>query len=94
MYSVDAKSEALVNEAIARILHKANTTVIIIAHRLSSLKNAHKIVVLEDGIISESGSFDQLTRGNSRFRKLMAEQLSTLSHKDEVIVNNSPPKLQ
>ncbi|TIB78704.1 hypothetical protein E3Q22_02457 [Wallemia mellicola] len=49
--ALDAKSESQVNEAIRRILDQSQTTVIVIAHRLSSLKSAHKIVVLEDGII-------------------------------------------
>ncbi|TIA69522.1 hypothetical protein E3P91_03569 [Wallemia ichthyophaga] len=76
--ALDAQSEAQVNEAIRRILNQSQTTVIVIAHRLSSLRSAQKIVCLEDGVVSESGSFEELTKsGGGRFRRLMAEQLSS-----------------
>ncbi|TIA87602.1 hypothetical protein E3P99_03092 [Wallemia hederae] len=81
--ALDAKSEAQVNEAIRRILEQSQTTVIVIAHRLSSLRSAHKIVVLEDGVISESGTFEQLTANNGRFRRLMAEQLTSADPTDQ-----------
>lgn len=87
--ALDAKSESQVNEAIRRILEQSQTTVIVIAHRLSSLKSAHKIVVLEDGVISESGSFEELTSRNGRFRRLMAEQLTSAdTPTDQLIIDD------
>lgn len=92
--ALDAKSESQVNEAIRRILEQSQTTVIVIAHRLSSLKSAHKIVVLEDGIISESGSFDDLTSKQGRFRRLMAEQLSSVDTKQSEIIIDDRKSLE
>ncbi|KAH8103534.1 P-loop containing nucleoside triphosphate hydrolase protein [Cristinia sonorae] len=75
--SLDAASEHRVNDAIDKILHDRNTTCIIVAHRLSTIARAERIVVLEDGRISETGTYRQLVnRPDSRFRELMAAQLS------------------
>jgi len=76
--SLDAASEHRVNDAIDKILRSRQTTCLIVAHRLSTIARAEKIVVLEDGQISESGTYRQLVnKEGSRFRKLMAAQLNT-----------------
>ncbi|MBD2103233.1 ABC transporter ATP-binding protein [Leptolyngbya sp. FACHB-261] len=61
--ALDSQSEHLVQEAIERL--RCNRTVIVIAHRLSTVRNADRIVVLEKGQIVEQGEHDQLlaTRG-------------------------------
>ena len=56
--ALDAESEHLVVEAMERLV--AGRTVIAIAHRLSTLRNADKIIVVEDGVVSEDGSHDHL----------------------------------
>ena len=56
--ALDAESEHLVVEALERLV--AGRTVIAIAHRLSTLRNADKIIVVEDGVVSEDGSHDHL----------------------------------
>jgi subfamily B ATP-binding cassette protein MsbA len=56
--ALDAESEHLVVEALERLV--AGRTVIAIAHRLSTLRNADKIIVVEDGVVSEAGSHDHL----------------------------------
>ncbi len=56
--SVDTATEKLIQNAIDRVIK--NRTTIIIAHRLSTVKNADKIVVLSDGGIAEIGKHDQL----------------------------------
>ena len=56
--ALDAESEHLVVEALERLV--AGRTVIAIAHRLSTLRNANKIIVVEDGVVSEDGSHDHL----------------------------------
>ncbi|KAF9243225.1 P-loop containing nucleoside triphosphate hydrolase protein [Melanogaster broomeanus] len=76
--SLDATSEHRVNDAIDKILAGRQTTCVIVAHRLSTIARAERIVVLENGRISESGSYRQLmNQKDSRFRVLMAAQLST-----------------
>ncbi|KAG5341514.1 hypothetical protein C0989_009875 [Termitomyces sp. Mn162] len=76
--SLDATSERRVNDAVDKILQSRQTTVLIVAHRLSTIARAERIVVLEDGKITESGTYRHLVnRVDSRFRALMAAQLSS-----------------
>src|SRR5437868_12587944 len=51
--ALDAESERLVQEALQRLM--AGRTTLIIAHRLSTVEHAHRIVVLEQGRIAEAG---------------------------------------
>ncbi|KAI0733760.1 P-loop containing nucleoside triphosphate hydrolase protein [Fomitopsis betulina] len=75
--SLDATSEHRVNDAIDKILRSRQTTCLIVAHRLSTIARAERIVVLEDGHVVESGSYRHLVnKEGSRFRALMAAQLS------------------
>lgn len=75
--ALDAASEHRVNDAIDKILRNKQTTCLLVAHRLSTIARAERIVVLEDGSIVESGTFRQLVnRPDSRFRSLMAAQLN------------------
>ncbi|KAI0705315.1 P-loop containing nucleoside triphosphate hydrolase protein [Cerioporus squamosus] len=75
--SLDATSEHRVNDAIDKILRSRQTTCFIVAHRLSTIARAERIVVLEDGHIVESGTYRQLVnKEDSRFRHLMAAQLN------------------
>ncbi|KIY65318.1 hypothetical protein CYLTODRAFT_379636 [Cylindrobasidium torrendii FP15055 ss-10] len=74
--ALDATSEHRVNDAINRILRGRQTTCLFVAHRLSTIARAERIVVLEDGRITESGTYRQLVNNpDSRFRALMATQL-------------------
>ncbi|KAJ7169164.1 P-loop containing nucleoside triphosphate hydrolase protein [Mycena crocata] len=75
--SLDATSEHRVNDAIDKILRKRHTTCLFVAHRLSTIARAERIVVLDDGRIVESGTYHQLvSQPDSRFRALMAAQLN------------------
>lgn len=56
--SLDSESERLVQEAIEKLM--IGRTSFIVAHRLSTIRNSSKIIVLDNGIISESGSHEQL----------------------------------
>jgi ABC-type multidrug transport system fused ATPase/permease subunit len=56
--SLDAESEELVIEALERLMQ--GRTVIIIAHRLSTLRNADKIIVIKDGVVAEDGTHAEL----------------------------------
>jgi ATP-binding cassette subfamily B (MDR/TAP) protein 10 len=74
--ALDSASENAVNAAIDDIIQSQNITVILAAHRLSSIARAERVVVLENGVISESGPYDVLSKAEgSRFRTLMAAQL-------------------
>ena len=70
--SLDAKSEQLVQRAIDALLQ--NRTVIVIAHRLSTIRHADKIVVLEDGAVSQLGSHEELMEKPGLYRELVGIQ--------------------
>jgi ABC-type multidrug transport system fused ATPase/permease subunit len=65
---LDAESEAAVQQAIERAMQ--GRTVILIAHRLSTVKNADRILVLQDGQIVEEGRHDELVAANTYYRRL------------------------
>ena len=72
--SVDAENEWVIQEALDRLM--AGRTTLIFAHRLSSVINADRILVLEEGNIVESGNHNTLMEHRGRYHELMADQLS------------------
>jgi subfamily B ATP-binding cassette protein MsbA len=70
--SLDSEAEAEVQAAIDRL--EENRTVICVAHRLSTLANMDRIVVLSRGRIVEEGSFDELLRRGGAFAEMAARQ--------------------
>ncbi|VDD88318.1 unnamed protein product [Enterobius vermicularis] len=73
--ALDATSEYLVRVALNELLVNSRQTVVIIAHRLSTIKYADQIIVLDKGIVAESGTFDDLMRRErGTFRKLVEKQ--------------------
>lgn len=66
--ALDAESEQLVQEAIEHL--KGGPTIMVVAHRLSTVRKANRIYVLEQGRIVEAGSEDDLLARNGRFRQL------------------------
>jgi subfamily B ATP-binding cassette protein MsbA len=66
--ALDAESERLVQEAIEHL--KGTRTILIVAHRLSTIMRADRIFVLEGGRIVESGGLEELLGLNGRFRQL------------------------
>ncbi|HEX2616455.1 MAG TPA: ABC transporter ATP-binding protein, partial [Flavobacteriales bacterium] len=66
--SVDSMSEQLIQEATERIT-KGRTS-IVIAHRLSTVQNADRILVIDKGEIIEQGSHQELLATNGAYRKL------------------------
>jgi ATP-binding cassette subfamily B protein len=70
--ALDSESEALVQEALERIM--IDRTVFIIAHRLSTVRRADKIIVLEQGKVVESGSHDELLAKAGRYAQFYAQQ--------------------
>ena len=60
--ALDAESEALVQEALERV--EAGRTVLVIAHRLSTVKTAQQVAVIEGGVVAEQGTHQELlTKG-------------------------------
>jgi ABC-type multidrug transport system fused ATPase/permease subunit len=70
--SVDATTEAAIMEAFAALM--AGRTTFVIAHRLSTVRRADVILVLQDGEILERGTFDELVARRGAFYTLYAHQ--------------------
>lgn len=70
--SLDSKSELLVQEALEYLM-KGRTT-IIIAHRLSTIQNVDEIIALKNGIVSETGTPNELSKGDGIYAKLLQVQ--------------------
>jgi ATP-binding cassette subfamily B protein len=70
--ALDAATEAKVQAALDEVMK--NRTTFVIAHRLSTVRNANRILVLDHGRIIESGSFDELVKKGGRFAELAGAQ--------------------
>ncbi|MDZ8260290.1 ABC transporter ATP-binding protein [Nostoc sp. ChiQUE01b] len=70
--ALDSESEALVQEALERVMQ--NRTVFIIAHRLSSVRRADCILVIEQGQVVEAGTHTSLLSQEGRYARFYAQQ--------------------
>jgi subfamily B ATP-binding cassette protein MsbA len=66
--ALDNRSEALIQEALDRLM--ANRTVVVIAHRLTTVRNADKIIVLDKGCVTEVGRHEELMENQSLYHDL------------------------
>ena len=71
---LDALSENIVHKALNQL--KINRTTLIIAHRLSTVREADQIIVLDKGRIMETGTHKELFKNKGLYRKLISKQLS------------------
>jgi subfamily B ATP-binding cassette protein MsbA len=75
--ALDAESESLVQAALANLMQ--NRTVLVIAHRLSTVRRATRIAVLEDGRITAVGSHEQLLESSPTYARLYQLQFTDIS---------------
>ena len=71
--ALDARSEAMVQDALDRFAE--GRTVLLVAHRLSTIRNVDRILVLDQGRICEQGTHEQLMGMDSLYRRLYIKQL-------------------
>ncbi len=86
--ALDTVSEAAVQDALDRLME--NRTSIIIAHRLSTVRNSDLIVVLKDGVVVQKGPHSQLLLEDGIYRELYALQLKEKSGKGELFAVEDP----
>lgn len=77
--ALDAEAEALVKRALDRL--RQGRTTLVIAHRLSTVKDADRVLVMDGGEVVESGSHAELMRdGDGLYRRLVEHQLAMAEH--------------
>ncbi len=77
--SLDVDNETQIQQAITHLIQ--GKTVLMIAHRMRTVENADKIVVLEGGIVAESGTHEELMRKDGLYRKLVDLQTAAADWK-------------
>jgi ATP-binding cassette subfamily B protein len=75
--ALDSESEEGIREALGRLMR--GRTVIAIAHRLATLRNFDRVVVLKAGKIIEDGPPDRLMQGQGPYRELVTQEMSRLA---------------
>jgi ATP-binding cassette subfamily B protein len=75
--ALDSEAEEAIREALSRLMR--GRTVIAIAHRLATLRNFDRVVVLKAGKIIEDGSPDRLMQSHGPYRELVTQEMNRLS---------------
>lgn len=70
--ALDSETEKAIQNNIESL--KGNYTILIVAHRIATIKNADRIVVMKEGKVTDVGSFDELVETSTYFSKLVALQ--------------------
>ncbi len=73
---MDVETEAKIQQAIQDLA--GSRTIIVIAHRLSTVKRADRILVIEDGLIAESGTHEELLAQSGLYHQLCEVQFKSL----------------
>ena len=79
--ALDSESEFEVWNSICEFRKEINMGIIVIAHRLSSVKNCDRIIVIDNGIIVESGTHKELLNLNGKYKELMEKQINNEQNK-------------
>ena len=74
--ALDSESEFEVWNSIYEFGKESNMGIIVIAHRLSSVKNCDRIIVIDNGTIAESGTHQELINLNGKYKELMGKQIN------------------
>ena len=78
----DPENEALIQRSVARLVE--GKTLIVIAHRLSTVKNADRLYVINGGVIEEQGTHEEMLSKDGLYSKMWAAHISAKDGEDDV----------
>lgn len=73
--ALDAESEHQVQKALDLLIHSGQQTVIVVAHRLSTIRDANEIICMQHGEVKERGTHEELIAMNGIYKNLVSRQL-------------------
>ena len=84
--ALDAESEVQVQCTLDKLMSTRDRTVLMIAHRLATVRSAHSIAVLADGVVAERGTYDELVKAGRQFSRLSEAHESFLHRRPSAAV--------
>jgi len=81
--ALDAESEYQVQQALDMLIKSGKQTVVVVAHRLSTIRDADEIIVMQKGEIKERGTHNDLLMLNGVYKNLVSRQLVSDQAQDE-----------
>jgi ATP-binding cassette, subfamily B, bacterial len=81
--AIDSETEELIQDSLARL--SGTRTIILVAHRLSTVRRADRIVLLQDGVITEDGTPATLLKGDTRCAQLFEAQMASSRVREKAV---------
>ena len=73
--AVDAQTEGLIQDALDKLMRTGHRTTFVIAQRISTVRDANLILVLDEGQIKASGTHEELTQTSELYNEILGSQL-------------------
>ena len=86
--ALDAESEGVVQEAIDNMIAQQSSTVLVVAHRLSTIQGASSIVVVRNGKLEEKGTHEELFEKQGLYYNLVRKQLTMVPSSSKTSLND------